>query len=185
MTFRFDVDELLRDELVLSKIDVASRQLNTAIRMLFFDEDVVSLHTIAAAAHEVLRNLASHDGVAKSVKDSPLIANSERANFLRAVNRPQNFFKHADKDPKARIAFRYNGNFLFILDAIVLFVALGQELTREMKVFLVWVQLRFPDLLCLDTAENELSQIRDTTRNAATFKLLARALLKEPGQSVS
>ncbi|HNC84957.1 MAG TPA: hypothetical protein PK999_18030 [Nitrospira sp.] len=185
MTFRFDADELLRDELVLSKMDVATRQLNAAIRMLFFGADVVALHTVTAAAHEVLRNLASHEGIVKSVKDSPLIAESKRAEFIRAVNLPQNFFKHAEKDPKGKIAFRYNGSFLFILDAVLLFVTLGQELTYEMKVFLVWIQLRFPDLLCFNMVEKDLAKIRDTTHDATAFKLLARVLLKEHDENVA
>lgn len=65
--FNFNVEELLKDELVLTKIDVGRRQLNTAVRMFFFEEDVVSLHTVAAAAHGVLRDVARYKGINKSV----------------------------------------------------------------------------------------------------------------------
>jgi hypothetical protein len=177
--FEFNVDELLKDELVLDKIDVATRQLNAAIRMFFYEWDPVPLHTVVAAAHNVLRDMAKHQGITRSVKDSPLIAPEARTEFLRAVNYPQNFFKHADKDPKGRMAFRYHGNQLFILDSLVLYVALGGDLSREMRVFLVWFQLRYPNLLSYEPAETDLKTIRDSTTNAHAFLILGRVLLSE------
>jgi hypothetical protein len=181
----FNVDELLRDELVLSKLDIGRRQLNTAVRMFFFDEDVVSLHTVTSAAHCVLRDMALDCGIAVSVKDSPLISDAERSKYLRAFNFPQNYFKHADKDATAKIVFCYNVTFLLVLDAIVIFNALDQPLTREMKIFLMWVQLRFPDLLRFEAADKDLSHIRETTHNSAEFKVLARMLLREHDQPVA
>ena len=37
--YRFDADELLKDELVLTKLDVGRRQLNSAVRMFFFESE--------------------------------------------------------------------------------------------------------------------------------------------------
>jgi len=177
--YQFDADELMKDELILSKIDVARRQLVMAIKMFFFEEDVVSLHTVACAAHGVIHDIAKHKDIKKSIKDSPLIAKSARSEYLRAVNYPQNFFKHAHSDPKGRMVFRYNGTPLFILDALFLYASIERDLTNEMRIFLIWVQLRFPNLLCLDFVEEELSQIRNTTKNPKTFKTLAKVLLNE------
>lgn len=178
-SFKRDADELLKDELILGKIDVARRQLITSIRMFFFDWDPVSLHTVAAAAHGVLRDLAKHRGIAKSFKDSPLIAPAARRDFLRAVNLPQNFFKHGNDDPNGKMAFRYQGTSLFLLDAILLYISLETELAYEIRVFLVWAQLRFPDLLCLESVEHDLKQIRDTTSDPAIFRTLGRVMLIE------
>lgn len=175
----FDADELLKDEVVLTKLDVGRRQIDSAIRMFFSEEDVVALHTVAAAAHGVLRDLARHQGITRSVKDSPLISDASRSEFLRAVNYPQNFFKHADSDPNAKMVFRYNGTACFMLDAIILYVALDEPLTREMVIFLMWAQLRFPDLICYQPAEEHLAQIRDTTADPSAFKTLGRVLLRD------
>ncbi|UTG91796.1 hypothetical protein [Geobacter sulfurreducens] len=177
--YYFDADELLKDEVVLTKLDVGRRQIDSAIRMFFSEEDVVALHSVAAAAHGVLRDLARHQGITKSVKDSPLIADTARSEFLRAVNYPQNFFKHADSDPNGKMAFRHNGTAFFVLDAIVLYVALDKPLTHEMVIFLMWAQLRFPDLICYQPAEEHLAQIRDTTADPSAFKTLGRVLLSE------
>lgn len=170
---------MLKDELVLTKIDVGRRQLNTAVRMFFFEEDVVSLHTVAAAAHGVLRDVARYKGINKSLKDSPLISESERSKYIAAVNYPQNFFKHATKDANGKMVFRYQGNILFLLDAIVLYTLLDEELTREMKIFLMWFQLRFPDVLCYQPAEEYCAQIRSSTPNPVAFKTLAKVLLQQ------
>lgn len=180
--FRFDPEELLKDELVLNKMDVAERQLITAIKMFFFEWDAVSLHTVTSAAHGVLRDLALNAGITKSFKDSPLIADGNRGKYIDAVHLPQNFFKHAKSDPRGRMVFHYNGTPLLILDALLLFVSLKGNLSNEMRVFLVWTQLRFPDLLCLDAVGDELALIRQTTRDPDSFKVLGRVLLSNAAE---
>jgi hypothetical protein len=41
----------------ISKLDAARRQLDTAIRLYFMEGDPVSVHTLAAAAFEILKDL--------------------------------------------------------------------------------------------------------------------------------
>lgn len=45
----------------ISKLDSARRQLETAVRLFFVDGDPVSVHTLAAAAGEVLADLARQE----------------------------------------------------------------------------------------------------------------------------
>ena len=47
--FRFDPEELLAHELILDKFGAAKLQIISAIKMFFFDWDVVSQHTLAGA----------------------------------------------------------------------------------------------------------------------------------------
>jgi hypothetical protein len=150
--------------------------------MFFFDWDPVALHTVVSAGHEVARDLGHSTGIKKSIKDSPLLSESERKKFIDAVNYPQNFFKHADRDPHSRMAFRYRLIPLFILDAVMQYIAIGEELTHEMKVFLMWVQLKYPSLLRYEPVEADLSKIRSTTKNPNSFHALAKVLLNEPGR---
>ncbi len=179
MDHSLNEDEFLADELVLSKIDVVRRQLNTGIRLFFFDWDPVALHTVVTAGYEVARDLAHSNGIKKSIKDSPLLSESERKKFIDTVNYPQNFFKHADRDPLSKMAFRYRLIPLFILDAVLQYIAIGEELTHEMKVFLMWMQLKYPSLLRYKPVEGDLAQIRSTTKDPSAFHDLARALLNE------
>jgi hypothetical protein len=43
--------------LALTKVDVARRQLQTAITLWFTNGDPVSVHTLAAAAHEIIHTV--------------------------------------------------------------------------------------------------------------------------------
>lgn len=171
--------ELLGSELVVTKFDAAREQLDTAIRLFFKEESQVSQYTLFAAAHGVLRDVAASKDIKMSFKDSPLIAESERTSYLKAVHLPQNFFKHANKDPNNRIAFRYKLTPLFALDAIVLWSALDQGLTYPMRIFLMWIQLEFPDLLSHEAAEKYLASIRETSKTSRAFLLLGRVLLEK------
>jgi hypothetical protein len=147
--------------------------------LFFNDEDCISIHTVTSAVHGVIRDLAKKRGINKSIKDSPLIADESRKKYQRAFNLPQNYFKHADKDPNLKMLFRYNLTPFYIFDAIVLYVALDKSITHEMKIFCMWFQLRFPDLFCYQSAEEHLSHIRESTSDPEAFKALAKVLLSK------
>jgi hypothetical protein len=151
--------------------------MDSAIEMFFRDGDVVSQHTLAMAAHGIVHDIARQKGVGGSIKDSPHIRPELRGEFIKAVHLPQNFFKHANRDARGKLVFRHNGSHFWLFDALRLFILLGGQVTHAMKVFLMWFQLRYPDLLCFEPAEEDLRAIRNDTSNPATFKLLARVLL--------
>ncbi len=48
--------------LEISKLDAAKRQLDTAIRLYFCDGDPVSIHTLAAASYNILRDVTEQIG---------------------------------------------------------------------------------------------------------------------------
>jgi hypothetical protein len=53
------MDRCVKSQIVrLSKIEVARRQIESAIWLWFVDDDIVSVHTLAAAAHRTLVDLA-------------------------------------------------------------------------------------------------------------------------------
>jgi hypothetical protein len=175
----FNPEELLLDEIIIDKLDAARRQLESAITMLFQEWDVVSQHTLIAAAHGILHDLAKKEGIKGSIKDSPLIRPEKQKEFIDAIHLPQNFFKHGDKDAGTKIAFRYNVSHHFLFDAVRLFVLLKGNPTYEMKVFFMWFQLRYPDLICFEHIEKYLIKIRESTKNPKTFMVLARKLLED------
>ena len=50
-------------EFKVSKLDAAKWQLETAIRLYFSDSDPVSIHTVTAAAYNILRDVTKQKGV--------------------------------------------------------------------------------------------------------------------------
>lgn len=176
--FSFDPEALLRDEIVVDKIDAAHRQLESAITMFFEEWDVVSQHTLIAAAYGILYDLGKQRGIGGSVKDSPLVRSEDRSDFIRQIHLPQNFFKHAKQDSGAKLIFRYQVSHFFLFDAIRLFVLLRKNVPERMRIFLVWFQLRYPDLLCFPTAEEDLKKIRGDASDPEVFKAIGRSLLR-------
>lgn len=177
--YGFDPEKLLSDEIVVDKLDAARRQMESAVTMFFYGWDVVSQHTLMSAAHGILYALAKQQGVGGSIKDSPLVGPDARSEFIKAINLPQNFFKHADRDSRTQLVFRYNVSHFYLFDAVRLFVLLGGSTTHKMKVFLMWFQLRYPDLLCFRPAEKDLQAIRESTTDPEVFRALARTLLDD------
>jgi hypothetical protein len=183
MEYGFDPDELLSHEIVIDKIDAARRQLESAVKMFFYEWDVVSQHTLISAANGILYDLAKQQGIQGSIKDSPLIWSEERKEFIKAINLPQNFFKHADQDGGKKLVFRYRLSPFYLFAAVRLLVLLGGSVTYTVKVFLMWFQLRYPELLCFQPDEEDLRRIREDTTNPELFKALARQLLQGSGSS--
>jgi hypothetical protein len=79
----------------LTKIGVAQRQLNAAIRLTLQGEDHVAIHTIAAAAYRILRDVKDKRGRSEL---SDLWANSlfkVATDFLTGVDMPEVFAEDA------------------------------------------------------------------------------------------
>ena len=124
----------------LSKVDVARRQLITAICLFFANGDPVSVFTLAANAWEVIDALCNKRGVAS-------VSNETRSHIPAAddlkrdyVNSPfRNFFKHADRDPDASInGFdKYNSDGIIFL-GVEDYIRLNGKSPIEFQVFQIW-----------------------------------------------
>jgi len=135
--------------LLLTKEQIAVRQLDAAIRLLFDAGDVVSVHTLAAAAAEVFQDLLGSKDI-ESWKNRAVKANPhlEEAEVHRILTTAQNFFKHADRDPEATITFEETDNDMIIMLAIAEYLELLQDrnknqtdtemLSIPMSVFQFW-----------------------------------------------
>jgi hypothetical protein len=55
----------------IAKLDAAKRQLTVAIRLFFNHADPVAIHTLAAAAYQILYDLSKGHGMIGVVKGNP------------------------------------------------------------------------------------------------------------------
>ena len=80
---------------VVSKLEAARRQLETAVRLYFASQDDVAIHTLAAAAHQVLADLKKAQGGSPTISEYLLsFASPElRKSALRHIATPENFLK--------------------------------------------------------------------------------------------
>ncbi|WP_447875179.1 hypothetical protein [Serratia fonticola] len=140
--------------LVLSKIDVAERQLMQAIRLFFREEDPVSIRTLAEAAGQVFADIGKKEGIKGLVRDLDRIYPEYHRQWITAVFASRNFFKHADKDSSELHEFKVATNDLAILDALCMCNSLKKEWTVETVTYWHWFGLKYPHLL-KDIQENE------------------------------
>ena len=91
---------------IITKLEAAHRQLTTAIRMYFDDDDVAAIHTVACAAREIYEKHCESQGVERMFEQIEA-ANPERnrKQLWDILNEPRNFMKHpeASKDLAARL----------------------------------------------------------------------------------
>jgi hypothetical protein len=107
-------------ELLISKLDAAKRQLETAIRLYFQSVDPVSIHTLTAAAYNIIRNINEKRG------GNPMLTKEKILEYVKAefqkmfrdkINEAENFFKHADRDHESTLTFNPCESEMLILDA--------------------------------------------------------------------
>lgn len=131
----------------VTKQEAAARQLNAAITLHFCEGDAIAIHTLVAAALQVLVDLAQSASAQSLLKDERFIRPEKRKLWRTTLTEAENFFKHADRDPTAVLEFRKEPTHFFILDALLLHSQLTKTLSQESNVFLIWFYAAYPEVL--------------------------------------
>lgn len=131
----------------VSKLDAARRQMNEAIRFFFEQRDTIAIHTLAAAAAQVLQDLCKAQGIETFLRNANLIRPDKRKFWRQLLKASENFFKHADRDPEATHDFRPGSTEFVIFDATLMYPLLTKRQTYEGAVFQSWFFLKYPDML--------------------------------------
>jgi hypothetical protein len=132
---------------VITKLEAAERQLAQAIRMFFDRSDAISIHTLAAAAYQILIDICAKRGIVREVEDSTILSElGVKKEVINAMRDPQNFFKHAHSG-NADDSIRFNQ----MLSVCLMFSACryshqisGRQL-QESIVLQLWFYARFPE----------------------------------------
>lgn len=159
----------------ISKTEAARRQIDSAIRMLFINEDPVSIHTLAAAGYGILKDIAEKKGnvdIHQTVKD--IIRPGMEKKFWYYMNKPANFFKHADKDPDSVLSdFSEEANEWTLFHACFYFRDLGFTPTPEMNSLISWMSMLHPKFLKDDyPMKEELMRFSGSIANMSREKRL-------------
>jgi hypothetical protein len=133
-------------KLRISKIEAARRQLDSAIELWFLDKDEVSVHTLAAAAYQLVHDLKEHKGLARELLyESAMIKDEYRKQWIKVIKKPMNFFKHADNDPEEALEFSPLGSIGFIMGAASGLRFLGEQTSHTMGAFTIWLVVNKPN----------------------------------------
>jgi hypothetical protein len=133
---------------IITKLEAARRSLAVAVRLFFDRDDPVAVHTLAAAAQGVIRDLARARNLKHTslLHDHPEVPPQARAQWARILNSPRNFFKHADNDPCGTLDFEASSNEILLLDACLILSEVSNQSLSEASVYLGWFTTAHPEL---------------------------------------
>lgn len=131
----------MKKSLTISKLDAAKRQLETVIRLYFSNGDPVSIHTLTAAAYNIIRDVnIKRGGGPMLVKDQMFdYVKPEYKEILKQkLSEAENFFKHADRDHEATLKFNLVQTEIQILDACSQYYKLTSEFPPLFQIYQGW-----------------------------------------------
>ncbi|WP_439542860.1 hypothetical protein [Hyphomicrobium sp.] len=170
----------------LTKLDVARRQLVTAIRLHFADRDSVSVFSLATNAQEVLSTLCAKGSI-RSFREciARPVGMSDQQVQRTLINPVRNFFKHANYDHDA-VSEEFSDSDCdhVILIACIDILELERKSPVEVQTFLTWYAGVYPDKVPPDTfmaiaANNKfpgLAALDRATQKERALKVLSMAL---------
>ncbi len=123
----------------LSKIDVAESLLVTAIGLFFEDSHPVPIYQLASSAREILTTIGDKTGVDTVLHD---YANKKGLTLKQVVQQAHtfaNFFKHADRDPTAKLNFSEDEVDSILAMACHDFSRITSGMPIEAQVFEAWI----------------------------------------------
>jgi len=139
-----------RKVIKVSKLDAAVRQTRTAIKLWFMEDDPVSIHTLAAASHEIIHTLFKRKGLTDLLFDSDLIKDEFRGEFAKRVKADATFFKHAQRDPDGFRDFKPDANLYLLLFSTSGLHRMGVPQSKIELTFLTWLGIKYPQYLYVD-----------------------------------
>lgn len=122
--------------LVLTRKAIACGQLESAIYLWFLEKDVVSIHTLASAALEVINGVGPKERPQSIIWGNVRrLPKAERAMVTNKVTKAQNLFKHASKDASCRFRFPPEISEFVMYDGVRSYLYVFHELTPLMAAF--------------------------------------------------
>ncbi len=134
----------------LTKLEAAKRQIITAIWLWFKDADIVSIHTLTAAAFGILNDLLHHRKKGRPMPfDEQYMPKGYEKEIRELLKSDEVFFKHARKDPNAIHELYTDWTGIYLLTTVKAYFDLQGEneaLHPLMTLLSFWFALTDPEL---------------------------------------
>lgn len=141
------MDRCIKPRLVrLTKLEAARRQIESAIWLWFVDDDHVSVHTLTAAAHRLLLELAALRKTSAWPYTGAYLSRSRAKSRRDDPDDAVTFFKHAKKNETYELSEQWTELYLF--DAVMAYSSLAQDRAASalMSTFVLRVGVQRQDL---------------------------------------
>jgi hypothetical protein len=138
----------------VTKLQAASSQLETAIKLYFEYGDPVSIHALCSNAYDVIhalnkkRNdpLEANDMMLKDF-DRFLSSKADKKLFHASLNAAQNFFKHGNSDVNSTVTLDTRYTEVHMYEAVHKYGRLVGQCPATMAIYMVWFATLYPGLL--------------------------------------
>lgn len=130
----------------LSKLDVAKRELEHAIRLFFKGGDFVVIHLVISACQDILEGIGG-DKTSIRMQILKTIKKDKQVYVMGKLKHAYNFFKHADRDANELLKFNSEASDFAMIDAISMYHSITHEITGLMMAYRLWFNIKYPDLL--------------------------------------
>lgn len=154
-------------KMLITKFDAIRAQLDMAIELYFLSDNIIATHTLAAAAYNALRDIAKREGAEHPFLKTEYLnslSEPERQRTIKFLNDPENFFKHAARDPHASISFDPNLTELLLMDALAYFRTSPEPKPKYYDIFRVWVGEARKGILEDDALRTVVEAVRDAIK---------------------
>jgi hypothetical protein len=123
----------------LTKIDVAEAHLITAVRAHFRGEHPASVYLLAASAREILTTIGEKTGRQTMLASIAQRTGTPLKKLTGIAGEFVNFFKHADRDPAAKLeAFTQHDAEMVLYIACFDFMRIAKGQAIELQVYGAW-----------------------------------------------
>jgi len=154
--------------IVVNKVQVAIKQLNTAISLYYSSGDIISIHTLAGAAHNIIHDLVENKYPNKSWENTVAQDNNlSLGKFLQIARKAQNFIKHAKTDPDGDITINSNDteHLLFLtIQNLCLLIKENELLSNEVSTFQLWFMATHNYTFHENYLNDEFKDIKNMTK---------------------
>ena len=169
----------MADTEIVTKLDVAARQLSVAITLFFEEQDTVGIHTLTSSAHQILTDLEKRQDIQESViRNTSAMTDSQAHQYRKIINYPYNFLKHADRDPDGQMDIAPLNRLTqdFIMDAVLMLQRLAREIPLEAKLFWFWFVSKYPKQFDNLPEEGEIARMQELRLADMSFEEISTVL---------
>jgi hypothetical protein len=168
----------MKKNIKISKLDASKRQLECAISIYFNDGEPVSIHTLSAAAYNILRALNGEKVWMSKDRITDYVKKGREKDARDALNKIENFFKHADRDPDNILDFNPEANEFMIWEACIVYKELTGEYPDKMKIYNIWFKNKYNHLfISMDEQKQMAERIKAVMQNISKQEFYRLALL--------
>ncbi len=133
----------------VTHLEVAEREINSAIRLLLKEGDMLAVHTIVSAAHGVTYAMCRRKEIPSFMKDvcKKYIKEEFQKRYIDSLNEAGNFLKHATHDTNESIDFHEINTHLLLYDACGMYFELTKKFSKEMHAYSTYMRIKYPQFL--------------------------------------